>query len=518
MFCPKCGAECADGTKFCPSCGAPIPSPTAQPSAAAPAASTQPQVTTQKRRPILPIAIGVGAIAVVAVAGFAAYQLMFAPWSIDNKTFPDPSVRAAVMTLDEDGDGKIEREAASEVQTLTISNPSEVSGLGHMFPELTTLYIDGDSEVTKLDVSDLAHLSTLQVASSVKLETVDLSHNAELTTLSLPNATTASGLEAAGLAEHWYLTDIDSALPLGDDSYSVEWDFETGRVNSVDVDNSAYELSYDDTGRMASCVITYDGISSESRVDFNYDAEGRIASTSPRVSLSGGDMPYFSYNDAGNLVSQLTDQDPATGWGYTWAYDDEGRPTQASYGDRPFQRWTYNDEGRVTHYERLEDGFQMSAEWIASTYDFTYDEDGRVVEVAYATGDNNYNDMQNLTPVSNVERATITYTYDDEGRLVQASTDSGATATCSYDTAGNLIGVTTSGIAMGGMAGNTSYDMAYTRRFVSDDVEMASSPLIVAPSYDGSMFRCYFATLDVPQTSGLAPAIDNYSYRISSSV
>lgn len=71
---------------------------------------------------------------------------------------------------------------------------------------------------------------------------------------------------------------------------------------------------------------------------------------------------------------------------------------------------------------------------------------------------------------------------------------------------------------MGGMAGNTSYDMAYTRRFVSDDVEMASSPLIVAPSYDGSMFRCYFATLDVPQTSGLAPAIDNYSYHISSSV
>ena len=78
--------------------------------------------------------------------------------------------------------------------------------------------------MAKLDVSDLAHLSTLQVASSVKLETVDLSHNAELTTLSLPNATTASGLEAAGLAEHWYLTDIDSALPLGDESYSVEWD------------------------------------------------------------------------------------------------------------------------------------------------------------------------------------------------------------------------------------------------------------------------------------------------------
>ena len=147
MFCPKCGTECADGAKFCPSCGAPIPSSGAQPSQAAPAASAQPQAAAPKRRHILPIAIGIGAIAVVAIVGFAIYQMMFAPWSIDNKTFPDPSVRAAVMTLDEDGDGKIEREAASEVQALTISNPSEVSGLGHIFPELTTLYIDGNSEV-----------------------------------------------------------------------------------------------------------------------------------------------------------------------------------------------------------------------------------------------------------------------------------------------------------------------------------------------------------------------------------
>ena len=134
MFCPKCGTECADGAKFCPSCGAPIPSSGAQPSHAAPAASAQPQAAAPKRRHILPIAIGIGAIAVVAIVGFAIYQMMFAPWSIDNKTFPDPSVRAAVMTLDEDGDGKIEREAASEVQTLTISNPSEVSGLGRIFP------------------------------------------------------------------------------------------------------------------------------------------------------------------------------------------------------------------------------------------------------------------------------------------------------------------------------------------------------------------------------------------------
>lgn len=515
MFCPKCGTECADGAKFCPSCGAPIPSSGAQPSQAAPAASAQPQAAAPKRRHILPIAIGVGAIAVVAVAGFAAYQLMFAPWSIDNKTFPDPSVRAAVMTLDEDGDGKIEREAASEVQTLTISNPSEVSGLGRMFPELTTLYIDGDSEVTKLDVSDLAHLSTLQVASSVKLETVDLSHNAELTTLSLPNATTASGLEAAGLAEHWYLTDIDSALPLGDESYSVEWDFETGRVNSVDVDGTPYVLEYDDAGRMTAYAIRYGGGSSGARVDFTYDDAGRIATASPKGFMDWSDPWNFAYNDAGSLASQLSS---LNGGGYTWTYDDEGRPTQEAYYERPTQRWTYDDEGRVTHYERLEDGYQMSVEGNSSTYDFTYDDEGRVTQVAYATGYNDGMDMDNLQPGSDVERATITYTYDDEGRLVQASTDSGATATCSYDTAGNLIGVTTSGIAMGGMAGNTSYDMAYTRRFVSDDVEMASSPLIVAPSYDGSMFRCYFATLDVPQTSGLAPAIDNYSYRISSSV
>lgn len=147
-------------------------------------ASGVPTPQPQKKRRVAPFAAIGAAVVVVAIAAVAVWTLFLAPYNIDEKTFPDPGVRLAVATqLDADGDGKLTRDEAAAVTTLSLTGSAEISGLGAFFPNLASLQADGDSLAT-VDVSDLGALTTLSLSGN-GLSDVTLSGAGSLETVSV---------------------------------------------------------------------------------------------------------------------------------------------------------------------------------------------------------------------------------------------------------------------------------------------------------------------------------------------
>ena len=73
---------------------------------------TQPR---PRRGPILAV-IAVAAILLVGGAAVGIWLAFFSPWPIDEASFPDPDVRAAVEeTCDKDGNGELSRDEARAV-------------------------------------------------------------------------------------------------------------------------------------------------------------------------------------------------------------------------------------------------------------------------------------------------------------------------------------------------------------------------------------------------------------------
>ncbi len=119
MFCPKCGVENADGSKFCSGCGTSLvsaPAETASPSnkatdpAATSASSPQPaEARDAKKRPII-----IGAVAVIVVALVAVFAV--------GPTLGGNSSPATEMGS---GSASKESETKSKKQTKTVEAPYE---------------------------------------------------------------------------------------------------------------------------------------------------------------------------------------------------------------------------------------------------------------------------------------------------------------------------------------------------------------------------------------------------------
>lgn len=150
----------------------------------------------------------------------------------------------------------------------------------------------------------------------------------------------------------------------------------------------------------------------------------------------------FEFDDQGRLVSEHELWDDSAVWDntITFEYSDDGTLakktesiTDAKHRDGYQLISTYNEHGDLISVESTGDeDAKGKSTWDhrpGTTFDYTYDDDGKLIEGSRSSGDN--------TP-------TVTkYTYDNDGVLVSywesSSKGDGYTTTCSYDENGNLI-------------------------------------------------------------------------------
>lgn len=468
MFCPHCGTKNVEGARFCAACGAPLDMP-ARNAGAGQAAATG--ASERKRVPLLPLAVAGAAIAVAAVGAVAAWVLFFAPFKIDEATFPDEALRSYVAaTADADGNGELSRDEGRAVTRLELVDVAELRGLGRFFPNLESVSVSGNA-LAVLDVSDLSALTSLAVRDA-QLSELDVSRNAALEELIVPNTVKVTGLEGTGLHEAWAAEKI-----VLDAGYANAGSTETAVVNERD-----------DAGRL----LTVSMAGAVNVVStFSYDDAGRLA----EVRNDGDALTWgaqLAYDDQGRVSSMTRSrQDAGT---YAYAYDDAGRlsevtvePTGSS-GERAYA-YEYDGDGRIVRYREELPGLYPSERTYA------YDGDGNLVEQTYTmytfsgavhesrTAHHTYDDAGNLVATTytgdgSSDLADEAYVYDDKGRVVKATRGSDVT-TFVYDTNGNL--AEGKSVAANGMT--MDYRVAYERFFLKDGDPDPDQGYYVAPWY-----------------------------------
>lgn len=449
MFCPTCGEKNPDGARFCARCGAPFPAP--EPFNPAPSPSPVP-----RRRPRVPLVAGiVAAVVLIAAVGVGVWFAFFSPYPIDEKTFPDPALRAAVAaTYDADHDGQLSRDEGRAVTQMTLSGATSLSGLGRIFPNLASLTVTGGA-LMSLDVSDLGALTSLDVTSE-PLATLDVSHNSGLVALRAPDTTQVTGLEATKLHESWVVSSVTEDYGNGYAmTYTAERD-DAGRVTArqtSDGDNFVrWEYAYDERGRLASeqeYTVMY-GSSSSSSTTYAYDDAGRLVSDESYERSVGRS---YTYDDAGRLAEMdMGGVDDVTST-TTYAYDDAGRLASETYhyksNSGTVTSYTYDDQGNLMQLQSYDETLGVTYE----TLTYQRDDVGRLTGVS---GSYNYD----------VDSAPVSYAYDGAGRLASATaTLDGVTYTAevTYDERGAIAAI----VEHEG-ARTTVYAPSYTRCFVAE--------------------------------------------------
>lgn len=504
MFCPKCGAQLADGAKFCPKCGTKI-GPSAQP-APAPQPSPEPVPAPHKRRDPV-VAIAASLVVLVGVGAFAWF-MFFSPFQIDEQTFPDASLRAAVSaTYDANHDGVLSRDEGKAVTDITLSGAVSLKGLGRAFPNVSTISVTG-GQLSELDISDLGNLISLSIPDE-PVSSLDLSHNAKLQTLDATNApiasldishnrelahfypssdTSVTGVEAAGLREVWVASQIEQATEGSNYSSStlfevhrdkdgrvtgnaLSYEYEGGNGYEKQVENS---FEYDDQGRVVSEESTdYRFGSDVTDTDYAYDDAGRLVSRTSSYDSGTWSKDAYDYDDAERLV-KITSSGSGSDYtsGYTYAYDNAGELASKQYfysksdsSSYP-TTYSYDDQGHCTA-ETTQSEYEDKMTTSVNRYQL--DANGNVVNASYET-DSEYG-ADYVSPVN--------FGYDDQGRLVGATStlsteysDSSYEASVAYDERGNVSqAVEKSTYSYDGdeSVSTSTYTPTYVRYFVAKD-------------------------------------------------
>lgn len=493
MFCPNCGTQLPDDSKFCAVCGEsmdfdleptdgpleeeildfeppveplgeetldldaafePKTPPEPQPvfaSQAAPASQSgftaqMPPVTSNmsqpqesQRRPgfIAGVAVMViaAAVAVFAIGlgafGHSQQPVTFSPVNIDSASFPDDNVRSIVsLTFDVDEDGVISLEEVGSVKVLELRDVKDFSGLERL-PGFESLVVS-DSSTPDLELPD-----------NVNVETVTIKTDA------------ASGLVTASFGNNPYIKQINMT---GSGVQKVNASGCTVLQAFEDTDASLEEVQLPPSKDLTEVVVNENvvlpGIEETGMrefwlpASFSYEFERKGIET-----LTSN----VTYNEEG-LVTGLT-YERFKGSDYSYEYDDAGRViAMTDSGAYPSRTdIVYDGEGRVSSWSK-------SSVNGNSSLSYTYSDDGLMLE---CTGPLNGNDQHSYE-----------VKYDKSGNAIAASSSTtssqgdsdGISYTMEYDAAGQLISCDSSDRSQGAIAYAVTWDADHRISKISKDL------------------------------------------------
>ena len=200
--------------------------------------------------------------------------------------------------------------------------------------------------------------------------------------------------------------------------------------------------------------------------NYLYDGSDRLI----RVVETDGDnvvLHDFSWTyDAKDNVTALTESIGGKSFSYTYAYDDDSRPTSFGYGDVTKQV-TYDGHGRssgttVKNGSRTVLGTGYAYRDVDSTYTTTQ---VKSVTNSYGGKTANFNYTYdangNILSVSGAQ--TVTYEYDDLGQLVwEKNATAGKAWNYTYDNGGNILSRTEYACSSSGTVSGSGTTTSYT--------------------------------------------------------
>jgi RHS repeat-associated protein len=166
----------------------------------------------------------------------------------------------------------------------------------------------------------------------------------------------------------------------------------------------------------------------------DYDGSGNLISYTNR----SGNVALKTYNANDWLIVQNC---PTCG--ATFAYDDEGNPTQVVDANAGTYSYTYDNLNRVL--TSVQPGGTTGG---AKTVGYTYDTAGRPLTLTYPDGTvvtyshDAVGRMTALSPTASGGGGSYGFTYDNAGRRTALTFPNAATGTYTYDTASRLLGLT----------------------------------------------------------------------------
>ena len=200
--------------------------------------------------------------------------------------------------------------------------------------------------------------------------------------------------------------------------------------------------------------------------NYLYDGSDRLI----RVVETDGDnvvLHDFSWTyDAKDNVTALTESIGGKSFSYTYAYDDDSRPTSFGYGDVTKQV-TYDGHGRssgttVKNGSRTVLGTGYAYRDVDSTYTTTQ---VKAVTNSYGGKTANFNYTYdasgNITSISGAQ--AVTYEYDDLGQLVwEKNATAGKAWNYTYDNGGNILSRTEYACSGNGTVSGSGTTTSYT--------------------------------------------------------
>ncbi|MBO4364707.1 MAG: hypothetical protein J5804_00255, partial [Eggerthellaceae bacterium] len=460
-------------------------------------------------------------LAAVVVAAAAVYFAMYAPYSIDERVFPDAAVCELLSSqADTDGDGKLSRDEANALETLDLSGTGATSleGVEHL-KGLKSLNVSG-MPLTSLDVSAFGNLEELDASGCEQLATLDLGEATNLKRLDV-TSTQIDTLDVSAQSELQELAAAGTPLASLDVSANPQ-------LEALSVEDGVFVTGIDATQLRAQYQpLTYrrlgtDGLGTQQYFDsltsFSYDDQNRLVQIlSSNADHETGELignpttETFEYDDQGRCVKDVW----AGEYGHeaNIVYDDEGRlvGTESNAGA---VQVNYDTEGRLA---RVAGGSGYSSEYtggVAYTA-YAYDDQGRVSSSETPVSDSrttgymyHYDGKGNLISIeyhdkTNVFVTTEEFEYDEQGRCVKLRTrgpygalnDSFYEYSFSYDERGNAItaedlelsydedGNLISRRFLGDEVGEGSTEITYRRVFTAKDAPDLFQPVQIGNPY-----------------------------------
>ena len=214
---------------------------------------------------------------------------------------------------------------------------------------------------------------------------------------------------------------LDVIAPDGSRMLRTEYDDDGRKVRDVDALGHATEYVHDLDGRRE--VVTD---RRGNATTYDYDAQGNVLT---RTDALGNTITYV-YDADGRLESETDGNGAVT----RYAYDDRGRQTGVTDGEGNAWTFAFDQYGRTTEYSDPE----------GETVNVGYDDRGQTTRIENTTGEAvafTYDGVRRTTQ-TDADGNVFEFTYDGDGNLVEIAGPGGFTRSYAYDELGRLTGIT----------------------------------------------------------------------------